>query len=88
MGRGHPGQGGVRDSQGQPWAGYRPDRVAVVKPVTQPMDVLIIVDVVSNTWIERKAGDDCRQDRTSDAPSPPPPSNDVLPPPPGGDGAS
>ncbi|QIB42263.1 DUF6777 domain-containing protein [Streptomyces aureoverticillatus] len=42
---------------GQPWSGYRPTKVIVVTPAPRPINVIVIVNIVNNTWIERKTGD-------------------------------
>ncbi len=49
--------------KGTVWTGYRPDQVVVVKPAAQELDSLVIVNIVNNTWIERKAGSDGEQDK-------------------------
>ncbi|MGW1030392.1 DUF6777 domain-containing protein [Streptomyces sp. NPDC002577] len=54
---------------GQPWRGYLPEQVVVVTPAPQAMAKVTIVDIVSNTWIERKAGDDGGRDRTVPPPA-------------------
>ncbi|MFE3510314.1 DUF6777 domain-containing protein [Streptomyces sp. NPDC059155] len=56
--------------KGRAWAGYEPDRVVVVKPAAQTIASLVIVDVVSSTWIDRKTGSDGESDK----------SPEVLPP--------
>ncbi|MFD9034825.1 DUF6777 domain-containing protein [Streptomyces sp. NPDC059567] len=53
-------QGATR--RGQPWGGFRPDRVVVIRPTTTIVDSLVIVNVVDNTWIERKTGTDGERD--------------------------
>ncbi|MFF3314816.1 DUF6777 domain-containing protein [Streptomyces sp. NPDC003035] len=47
---------------GRPWAGYHPDRVVVIRPTATVVTSLVIVNVVNNTWIERKTGTDGEQD--------------------------
>lgn len=42
--------------RGKPWGGFRPDRVVVIRPTATTVDSLVIVNLVDNTWIERKAG--------------------------------
>ncbi|WP_329113252.1 DUF6777 domain-containing protein [Streptomyces sp. NBC_01353] len=49
--------------RGQPWGGFRPDRVVVIRPTTTVVNSLVIVNVVDNTWIERKTGTDGERDR-------------------------
>ncbi|MEU5403516.1 DUF6777 domain-containing protein [Streptomyces sp. NPDC005963] len=56
--------------KGRPWAGYEPERVVVVKPAAQSIASLVIVDVVTSTWIDRKTGSDGESDK----------SPEVLPP--------
>ncbi|MEN8651814.1 DUF6777 domain-containing protein [Streptomyces sp. 21So2-11] len=58
--------GGTVAHRGQPWSGYRPGQVVVIRPVTQVITNLVIVNIVNNTWIERKTGDDGDRDRTPD----------------------
>ncbi|MEU6944458.1 DUF6777 domain-containing protein [Streptomyces sp. NPDC046316] len=48
--------------RGQPWAGYHPDRVVVIRPTTTVVTSLVIVNVADNTWIERKTGTDGERD--------------------------
>ncbi|MFD7319656.1 DUF6777 domain-containing protein [Streptomyces sp. NPDC059875] len=52
---------GARHS-GQPWRGYHRDRVVVIRPTTTVVNSLVIVNVVNNTWIERKTGTDGERD--------------------------
>ncbi|MFJ6934534.1 DUF6777 domain-containing protein [Streptomyces sp. NPDC101132] len=49
--------------QGAPWPGYQPHQVVVIKPTTQAVTNLVIVNITDNTWIERTTGDDGAQDR-------------------------
>ncbi|MEV7419632.1 DUF6777 domain-containing protein [Streptomyces sp. NPDC089919] len=58
--------------QGPAWPGFEPGQVVVVRPTTQLIENLVIVNVTDNTWIERKTGDDGAQD----APPRVPPSHD------------
>ncbi|MFI1829414.1 DUF6777 domain-containing protein [Streptomyces sp. NPDC020412] len=58
-------KGGVIQ-KGTPWHGYRLDRVVVVKPTTQDLDSLVIVDVSQDTWIDRRTGTDGEDDRRPD----------------------
>ncbi|GGS20679.1 hypothetical protein GCM10010252_69990 [Streptomyces aureoverticillatus] len=56
---------------GQPWSGYRPTKVIVVTPAPRPITVIVIVNVVNNTWIERKTGDEHgRNDHSVPPPDP------------------
>ncbi|MGW2205445.1 DUF6777 domain-containing protein [Streptomyces sp. NPDC001774] len=48
--------------RGQPWPGYHPDRVVVVRPTTTVVTSLVIVNTVDSTWIERKTGTDGERD--------------------------
>lgn len=48
--------------KGKPWGGYHPDRVVVIRPTTTVVTSLVIVNVVDNTWIERKTGTDGERD--------------------------
>ncbi|MFJ3582320.1 DUF6777 domain-containing protein [Streptomyces sp. NPDC090127] len=48
--------------KGRPWGGYHPDRVVVIRPTATVVTSLVIVNVVDNTWIERKTGTDGEQD--------------------------
>ncbi|MGW3626753.1 DUF6777 domain-containing protein [Streptomyces sp. NPDC000880] len=52
--------------KGQSWAGYQSDRVVVIKPTTQVINNFVIVNIVTNTWIERQAGTDGEQDKRPD----------------------
>ncbi|GGY41708.1 DUF6777 domain-containing protein [Streptomyces omiyaensis] len=51
---------------GDPWAGFDPDRVIIVKPTSTVVNSLVIVNVSDDSWIERKAGSDGDQDRKPD----------------------
>lgn len=51
---------------GDPWSGFDPDRVIIVKPTTAVVTSLVIVNVSDDSWIERKAGSDGDQDRKPD----------------------
>ncbi|MFD9907319.1 DUF6777 domain-containing protein [Streptomyces sp. NPDC059063] len=58
---------------GQPWDGYRPTRVIVVVPAPRPITHITIVNIVNNTWIERRTGDeDGDEDRSVPPPDPTP----------------
>ncbi|WP_175412092.1 DUF6777 domain-containing protein [Streptomyces sp. TRM64462] len=54
--------------RGRPWEGYRPDRVVVVTPTQRALDSLILVNVLNDTWLERKVGTRGEQDRTPEVP--------------------
>ncbi|MET8690101.1 DUF6777 domain-containing protein [Streptomyces sp. NPDC004732] len=58
---------------GRPWNGYQPTRVVVVTPAPQPIVNITIVNIVNNTWIERKVGDGkAHHDRATKPPTPTP----------------
>ncbi|MFG3344153.1 DUF6777 domain-containing protein [Streptomyces sp. NPDC048018] len=76
---------------GQPWAGYRPDRVVAITPTTTVVTSLVIVNTADNTWIERRTGTTGAQDRRPDVLPPCDPATcDVVtaPPPPAPDDAT
>ncbi|MCX3059023.1 DUF6777 domain-containing protein [Streptomyces beihaiensis] len=60
--------------QGTAWSGYEPTKVVVVTPAPQVIQNITIVNVVNNTWIQRKIGDDGRHDHTVPPPTPTPPT--------------
>ncbi|MFF3641240.1 DUF6777 domain-containing protein [Streptomyces sp. NPDC002564] len=65
---------GTPRHNGQPWRDYRPTTVVVVTPAPRPITNITIINIVNNTWIERKIGDgDADQDRRTKPPVPPPP---------------
>ncbi|MCX5230310.1 DUF6777 domain-containing protein [Streptomyces sp. NBC_00233] len=55
----------VRDGihQGEPWDGFDPERVIVVRPTTTVVTSLVIVNNADRSWIERATGSDGAQDR-------------------------
>ncbi|MFF7774993.1 DUF6777 domain-containing protein [Streptomyces tanashiensis] len=53
--------GGIH--QGEPWDGFDPDRVIVVRPTTSVVTSLVIVNTTDSTWIERQTGSDGDEDR-------------------------
>ncbi|MFJ7957045.1 DUF6777 domain-containing protein [Streptomyces sp. NPDC096319] len=53
--------GGVH--QGEPWDGFDPDRVIVVRPTASVVASLIIVNTTDSTWIERRTGSDGDEDQ-------------------------
>ncbi|MEU1404914.1 DUF6777 domain-containing protein [Streptomyces sp. NPDC005728] len=77
-----PGSFGTR---GAAWSGYRPGEVIVVTAAPRAVTGITIVDAATQTWIERRIGDDVRRDRVVPAPvwatSPP---TGTAPPPPAG----
>ncbi|WP_353946241.1 DUF6777 domain-containing protein [Streptomyces sp. HUAS MG91] len=75
---------GSPSRQGKAWNGYEPTKVVVVTPAPTVIQNITIVNVVNNTWIERKTGDDGHKDRVVPAPTPtptPPPSGTPTTPP-------
>ncbi|MFK4226709.1 DUF6777 domain-containing protein [Streptomyces sp. NPDC019890] len=67
---------------GRSWVGYQPDRVVVIKPTVQMVDSLVIVDIVNNTWIERRSGTDGEKDKRPDVLPPVNPDDIYTYPPP------
>ncbi|WP_344529774.1 DUF6777 domain-containing protein [Streptomyces rectiviolaceus] len=64
---------GTPSHQGKPWSGYRPAQVIVVTPAPKIIVNITIVNIVNNTWIERKTGDhDGDKDRVVPTPRPTP----------------
>ncbi|MEX0172874.1 hypothetical protein MRBLMG1_005621 [Streptomyces sp. LMG1-1-1.1] len=49
--------------QGDPWDGFDPDRVIVVRPTTTVVTSLVIVNAADRSWIERLTGSDGAEDR-------------------------
>ncbi|MFB6842241.1 DUF6777 domain-containing protein [Streptomyces sp. NPDC056361] len=49
--------------QGDPWDGFDPDRVIVVRPTTTVVTSLVIVNAADSSWIERLTGSDGAEDR-------------------------
>ncbi|MFF8841788.1 DUF6777 domain-containing protein [Streptomyces sp. NPDC015127] len=56
-----PAKGAVV-TKGEAWPGYRTDRVLVIKPATQVVNNLVIVNTADHTWIERPSGTDGEED--------------------------
>ncbi|MGW4565717.1 DUF6777 domain-containing protein [Streptomyces sp. NPDC004561] len=54
-------RGGV-GARGTAWSGYRPNQVIVVAPAPKTVRSLTLVDVRTNTWIERRIGLDVGKD--------------------------
>ncbi|MBD0741775.1 DUF6777 domain-containing protein [Streptomyces sp. CBMA152] len=50
-------------SRGQSWPGYQPQRTVVINRTTTVINSLIIVNIINNTWIERRRGDNGARDR-------------------------
>jgi hypothetical protein len=66
---------GTPGDHGRPWPGYRPTQVIVVTPAPRVIANITIINVVSNTWIERRIGDDGHHDHVV-----PPPDGRTRPP--------
>ncbi|MET8786279.1 DUF6777 domain-containing protein [Streptomyces sp. NPDC004589] len=67
---------GTPTTHGRPWSAYRPAQVVVVTPAPQTIANITLVDIENtNTWIERRTGDDGRRDIDVR-----PPQADVQPP--------
>lgn len=49
-------------TQGRAWDGYRPAQVVVVTPAPTVITNITIINIVDNTWIERRIGDDGHHD--------------------------
>ncbi|OII67033.1 DUF6777 domain-containing protein, partial [Streptomyces sp. CC77] len=59
-----PAEGRLPATQrGRAWDGYRPERVIAVHPTVRTLESLILVNVVNDTWLERKVGTGGEQDR-------------------------
>jgi hypothetical protein len=54
--KGNPG------TQGRPWSGYQPTKVIVVTPAPTVIVNITIINIVNNTWIERRIGDNGDRD--------------------------
>ncbi len=64
---------GTPRHQGEQWSGYRPAQVVVVTPAPKIIVNITLVNIVDNTWIERKTGDGHgRADHTVPPPTPTP----------------
>lgn len=61
--------GGTATS-GRAWSGYRHGQVVVVAPAPRVVTHLTIIDIVDNTWIERRCGHDTRYDHVVPRPEP------------------
>ncbi|WP_206343139.1 DUF6777 domain-containing protein [Streptomyces mesophilus] len=64
---------------GQPWQGYHPTNVIVVKPSTTVINNITIINITNNTWIERPIGDDGDKDKIVPPPTPTPDPTDIDP---------
>lgn len=65
-----PPQHGNPGTKGRAWSGYGHDQVIVVTPAPQVITRITIIDVVDNTWIERRCGHDVRHDHVVPRPEP------------------
>ncbi|WP_236242541.1 DUF6777 domain-containing protein [Streptomyces sp. CC228A] len=54
--------------RGRAWDGYRPERVIAVHPTVRTLETLVLVNVVNDTWLERKVGTGGEQDRKPPCP--------------------
>ena len=54
-------QSGVH--QGEPWDGFDPEHVIVVRPNSTVVTSLVIVNAADSSWIERRTGSDGAEDR-------------------------
>ncbi|MFD5073764.1 DUF6777 domain-containing protein [Streptomyces sp. NPDC058371] len=66
---------GTSGDHGRPWPGYRSAQVIVVTPAPRVITNITIVNIVGNTWIERRIGDDGHHDHVV-----PPPDGHTRPP--------
>ncbi|MEU5891269.1 DUF6777 domain-containing protein [Streptomyces sp. NPDC047461] len=57
-------------TSGRPWSGYRHGQVVVVAPAPRVITHITIIDIVDNTWIERRCGHDTRHDHVVPRPQP------------------
>ncbi|WP_189536505.1 DUF6777 domain-containing protein [Streptomyces roseolilacinus] len=49
--------------RGEPWPGFRPERVVLISPTQRVLDSLLLVNVLNGTWLERGAGTRGGEDR-------------------------
>ncbi|MCQ0025487.1 hypothetical protein M4914_22820, partial [Streptomyces somaliensis DSM 40738] len=49
--------------RGEPWPGFRPDRVVLVSPTQRVLDSLLLVNVLNGAWLERAVGTRGGEDR-------------------------
>ncbi|MCP9956380.1 DUF6777 domain-containing protein [Streptomyces sudanensis] len=54
--------------RGEPWPGFRPERVVQISPTQQVLDSLLLVNVLNGTWLEREIGTRGEADREPAAP--------------------
>ncbi|MDT9696448.1 DUF6777-containing protein [Streptomyces sp. P17] len=57
-------------TSGRAWSGYRPAQVIVVTPAPQVITSITIINIVNNTWIERRIGHEVDYDRPVPRPEP------------------
>ena len=57
-------------TSGRPWSGYGHGQVVVVAPTPRVITHITIIDIVDNTWIERRCGYDTRHDQVVQRPQP------------------
>lgn len=62
--------GGGPGTSGRPWSGYRHGEAVVVRPTTKVITHITIINIVNNTWIERRCGHDTRHDHVVPPPDP------------------
>nr|WP_206327489.1 DUF6777 domain-containing protein [Streptomyces sp. S3(2020)] len=80
---------GSTATSGRAWSGYRHGQVVVVAPAPRVVTHLTIIDIVDNTWIERRCGRDTRHDHVVPRPEPvAPTSTPTSPPSPSGESPS
>ncbi|MFE4943844.1 DUF6777 domain-containing protein [Streptomyces sp. NPDC056641] len=60
-------KGSVR-YRGAKWKGYQPERVVVINRTPEAITSLIIVDLASNSWMERQIGTEGRRDKPPEVP--------------------
>ncbi|MGW1893628.1 DUF6777 domain-containing protein [Streptomyces sp. NPDC002004] len=56
--------------QGAAWPGFRPSAIVIVVPAPQVVTNITIINIVTNTLIERPVGNDGSKDRPAPSPSP------------------
>ncbi|MFD3836982.1 DUF6777 domain-containing protein [Streptomyces sp. NPDC058642] len=75
-------------TSGRPWSGYRHNQVVVVAPTIRVVTHITIIDIVDNTWIERRCGHDTRHDHVVPRPQPVAPTSTPTPSPSGSDSSA
>ncbi|MFF4272916.1 DUF6777 domain-containing protein [Streptomyces sp. NPDC001536] len=61
---------GATTTSGRAWPGYRHAQVVVVAPAPRAVTHITIINIVDNTWIERRCGHDTRYDHVVPRPEP------------------